>query len=203
MSSFNRMQRSLFWRPRRTCSGRSIFISCIETLATRFARRCNSCSSEERRLTSNSSPNSGSETTAAAVGSVSGRVSGSVCSSSLVETGRGSLGAEQRRERVAGLVAGAGGNNVVDGVMQLFRRTLDALQIVPKRADDRLLYGAGFLCHTGFRGAFAHKFPVLAFWKVGGLESTGGGYRCAQLLLNQQGQLTVFGCQTKRAKTSR
>src|SRR5260370_571245 len=50
MSSRNLMQRSLFSRPSRTCSGRSILMSCMETLATRFARRCSSCSSGERRL---------------------------------------------------------------------------------------------------------------------------------------------------------
>src|SRR6266705_2456648 len=81
MSSFNRMQRSLFWRPKRTCSGRSIFMSCIETLATRFARRCNSCSSGDSRLTSNSSPNSGSEERAASVGSINSNGSGSACNS--------------------------------------------------------------------------------------------------------------------------
>src|SRR5260370_1042855 len=55
MSSRNLMQRSLFSRPSRTCSGRSILMSCIETLATRFARRCSSCSSGERRLAAQSS----------------------------------------------------------------------------------------------------------------------------------------------------
>src|SRR6266705_1736174 len=87
MSSFNRMQRSLFWRPKRTCSGRSILISCIETLATRFARRCNSCSSGDRRLTSNSSPNWDPLAAAPGAGSISSSGSGSACSSNSVATG--------------------------------------------------------------------------------------------------------------------
>ena len=60
MSSFNRMQRSFFSRPSRTCSGLSILISCIETFATRFARLCSSCSSGVSWLTSKSPSNSAS-----------------------------------------------------------------------------------------------------------------------------------------------
>ena len=74
------MQRSRFWRPKRTCSGRSIFMSCIETFATRFARRCNSCSSGDRRLMSNSSPNP--DPSAAAPGSISSSSSASALNSS-------------------------------------------------------------------------------------------------------------------------
>src|SRR6266571_1949865 len=93
MSSFNRMQRSLFWRPKRTCSGRSIFMSCIETLATRFARRCNSCSSGDSWLTSNSSPNSGPEERAASAGSISSNRSGSACNSNSGAAGPLTAGA--------------------------------------------------------------------------------------------------------------
>jgi len=50
-----------------------------------------------------------------------------------------------------------------------------------------LFHDAGFLCHTGFRGAFAHIFPVFAFWELGALESTAQPYRCAQLLLRSEG----------------
>ena len=94
------MQRSLFWRPRRTCSGRSIFMSCIETLATRFARRCNSCSSVESRLTSNSSPNSDSVPATPVAGSISssGSISGWSSSSAIGSstTGAGHGGAARR-----------------------------------------------------------------------------------------------------------
>ena len=78
-------------------------------------------------------------------------------------------------------------------MMKLIRGALDALKIVAKRPHDSLFHDAGFLCHACFRGAFAHKFPVLAFWKVCGLESTAWGYKCAQLLLNKQAQRTAAG----------
>src|SRR6266852_4362235 len=108
MSSFNRMQISLFARPSRTCSGRSILISCIETLATRFARRCNSCSSGERRLTSNSSSNSGSEATAAAVGSINSSGSDSGCRSNLLTAGFGSAGFAETGEDLGTGCGGCG-----------------------------------------------------------------------------------------------
>ena len=54
MSSFSRMQISLFSRPSLTCSGLNILISCMDTFATRFARRCSSCSSGVNWLMSNS-----------------------------------------------------------------------------------------------------------------------------------------------------
>ena len=105
------------------------------------------------------------------------------CSS---QRGRRSLRTEQGRQRVGRLVAGAGGYHVADGMMKLIRGALDALKIIAKRSHDRLFHAAGFLCHAGFRGVFRPKSPVLAFWVVGGLESTGWRYRCAQLLLNKQ-----------------
>ena len=92
MSSFNRMQRSRFWRPKRTCSGRSIFMSCIETFATRFARRCNSCSSGERRLMSNSPPNPAPSATTPRTGSISSSSSASAFNSSSA-TGSSTTGA--------------------------------------------------------------------------------------------------------------
>ncbi len=194
MSSFNRMQRSLFWRPKRTCSGRSILISCIETLATRFARRCNSCSSGDRRLTSNSSPNWDPLAATPGAGSISSSGSGSACcSNSVAQVGelrldgrprarlqghgyesrqhfqrssqrcRGSLRAEQRRQRIGRPVARAGGYHVAHRMMQLIRCALDALEIVAKRSHDCLFHRAGFLCHTGFRGSFARNTPSLHF----------------------------------------
>src|SRR6266704_2644908 len=108
MSSFNRMQRSLFWRPKRTCSGRSIFMSCIETLATRFARRCNSCSSGDSWLTSNSSPNSGPEERAASVGSISSKRSGSACSSNSGAAGPLIVGAAGTCDAIGAGLEGAG-----------------------------------------------------------------------------------------------
>ncbi len=70
---------------------------------------------------------------------------------------------EEGRERVAGLVAGAGGDYVVDGVMQFFRGALDTLKIIAERARDGLLDDAGFLCHTDFRGCFARNLPSCHF----------------------------------------
>lgn len=69
-------------------------------------------------------------------------------------------------------------------MMQLVRSPLNALEVIPKRACNSLFDGAGFWCHTGFGGGFGHNFPVLAFWKLGGLESTPYPYYCAQLLLS-------------------
>jgi len=45
----------------------------------------------------------------------------------------GSLCAQQRRQRIGRLVAGAGGNHIADGMMKLIRSTLNALKIVAKR----------------------------------------------------------------------
>src|SRR5580692_8679024 len=79
-------------------------------------------------------------------------------------------------------------------MMQLFRSSLNALEVIPKRARDRLFDGAGLLTHTGFRGVFSHIFPVSPFWKLPPTESTPQPYPCAQLLLNKQGScgLLVF-----------
>ena len=54
-----------------------------------------------------------------------------------------------------------------------------------------------------FSRVFRPKSPVLAFWEVGGLESTVWGYWCAQLLLNEQEQRAVIICRSKRAKVTR
>src|SRR5258708_5057652 len=100
MSSFSLMQISLFSRPSLTCSGLNILISCMDTFATRFARRCSG------------------------------------------------LGAKHRGKRVGGLAAGAGSNNVVDGLLKLLAGALNALEVVAQGASNGLFDRVGFRCHT-------------------------------------------------------
>src|SRR5437899_934007 len=73
---------------------------------------------------------------------------------SVLKTCRNDLARNGVRQRDIGPNVEAGPR-----MMQLFRTALDALEVIPKRACNRLFDGAGFWCHTGFRGTFAHKSP--------------------------------------------
>ena len=83
---------SLCSRPLRTASGFNILMSCIETLATRFARLCKSCSSFGNDATSNAT-GSGS---GAAAGSGSGMIAVGSCAgtSSIADWRESADGAE-------------------------------------------------------------------------------------------------------------
>ncbi len=58
---------------------------------------------------------------------------------------RSGLRAQHRRQRVGGLAAGAGGNHVVNGLIQLVSGSLDALQVVANRSRNSLLDGSKVL----------------------------------------------------------
>jgi hypothetical protein len=57
--------------------------------------------------------------------------------------GRG-LGAKHWRKGVGGLAAGTSGDNVVDGLLKLVARALNALEIVPQDASYGLFDSVGF-----------------------------------------------------------
>jgi len=77
------------------------------------------------------------------------------------ERGCRGLRPEQRGKRIRGLVAAAGGHNVVDRVMQFVRTALNALEVIPKRTGNGLFDGAGFWCHTGLRVLLLINSPSL------------------------------------------
>ena len=60
---------------------------------------------------------------------------------------RRSLRAQHRRQSVGGLAAGAGCNHIIDGLIQLVRGPLDALQVVANRSRNSLLDGSRLLGH--------------------------------------------------------
>ena len=86
-----------------------------------------------------------------------------------VKRGRGSLGAQERRERVRGLVAGAGGDYVVDGMVHLFRGALEALEVVTQGARNRLFNRCRFLGHKSFRANLwgSARFLILEGGRAG------------------------------------
>jgi len=60
----------------------------------------------------------------------------------------GGLGAEHRGKSVGWLAAGAGGDDVVDGLLKLLAGALNALEVVAKSASNGLFDRVGFRCHT-------------------------------------------------------
>ena len=87
-----------------------------------------------------------------------------------------SLRAKHGRERIGRFAARTGGNQVVDGLMELVAGALDALEVVAQGSGNGLFHGAGFGCHTCSKGRFARFSPVLPFWGVGAVASTGWGW---------------------------
>jgi hypothetical protein len=94
------------------------------------------------------------------------------------ERGGGGLGAKHRGKRVGGPAAGAGGNNVVDGLLEFVTGALDALEVVAESTSNCLFDGIGFRCHTGYWGRFARCSPVLSLWGAEEGASTGRGGGC-------------------------
>ena len=76
---------------------------------------------------------------------------------------------------VSGLAAGAGGDDVVNGLLEFFASALDALEIIAKGAGDGLFHSVGFRCHADMKGCFARFSPVLPLWRGGERASTGRG----------------------------
>jgi hypothetical protein len=92
---------------------------------------------------------------------------------------RGSgLGAKHGGKRIGRLAAGAGRDDVVDGLLKLVTGALNALEVVAESASDGLFNSVGFRCHSRYRGRFARYSPVLPLWGVGGGASTARGRGC-------------------------
>ena len=68
---------------------------------------------------------------------------------------------------LVGLAAGAGRDDIVDGLLQLHAGALNALEIIAKGAGNGLFDRVGFWWHTCFEG-FLPQFPRFAI--LGGRE---------------------------------
>jgi len=80
------------------------------------------------------------------------------------ESGSRSLRTKQGGQRIRRFVAGAGGDDIVKGMMKFARSALDALEVVAKRSRDGLLNSIRFLCHTSFRRQFPRKITHLGIF---------------------------------------
>ena len=60
----------------------------------------------------------------------------------------GSLGAKHGGKRIGRLAAGAGGDYIVDGLLEILAGALNALEVVAKGASNGLFDSVGFRCHT-------------------------------------------------------
>ena len=66
------------------------------------------------------------------------------------------------RKRIARLGAGASGNYIVDGLMELVGSLLDAFEIIPQSAGHSLLESVsllGVLCHAKIWRLYALNLP--------------------------------------------
>src|SRR4029077_2479273 len=97
--------------------------------------------------------------------------------------GGGGLRAKHGRQGIGGAAAGAGGDDIVDGLVQRFVVALKAFQVIAKRPGYGLFNRIGFGCHADF-GAFCPGFSYLSLGSGRGSASTVGGAGWPQGVLN-------------------
>ena len=85
------------------------------------------------------------------------------------------LGAKHRRKRIGGLAAGAGGDDVVYGLLKLFAGALNALEVVAESASNGLFDGIGFWCHTLYWGVLPDVLPFCHCGVLAGERQREGG----------------------------